>query len=276
MKQVIFTDLDGTLLDFNDYSYSTVEPFLPKLEAQGIPVVFCSSKTREEQEFYRQALDNRHPFITENGSAILIPTGYFSFDINQSLVLAYRVFQKEGYWVILLGETYDAVRSAIEQAQELVGIKLWGYKDLSLEKIKELTGLAYDFAQRAATRDYSETLLIGDKEGQPFDEFRAVLTERGFACVSGGKFHTVMGAESDKGKAVNILTKLYRREFGAVKTIGLGDSPNDLPLLAAVDRGYLVQKPGGNWSETPESQVTKVNRVGPDGWVKVANSIISV
>jgi len=276
MKQVIFTDLDGTLLDLQDYSYSTAQPVLPKLEALGIPVVFCSSKTRVEQEFYRQVLDNQHPFITENGSAIFIPKNYFSFTIGQSDNSEYLVDQRGNYFVIQLGETYDRVRSGIQLAKKKVGLELWGYGDLTMNEIKELTGLNSDFAQRAATRDYSETLLKGNKTGQPFEDFKAFLSKSGLSCVSGGKFHTVMGADSDKGKSVKLLTKLYQREFGYVETIGLGDSANDLPLLATVNHGYLVQKPGGKWSETTESNITKVSRVGPEGWVEVASSIISV
>jgi mannosyl-3-phosphoglycerate phosphatase family protein len=276
MKRVIFTDLDGTLLDFKDYSYSTVESVLPNLEALGIPVVFCSSKTRVEQEFYRQALHNYHPFITENGSAIFIPQSYFSFTIDQKDESEYLVDQRGNYYVIQLGKTYEYVRSGIQTAKKKVGLELWGYGDLTLDEIEEITGLNRNFAQRAATRDYSETLLKGNKTGQPFEDFKALLLKRGLSCVSGGKFHTVMGAGSDKGKAVQLLTKLYQLEFGSVETIGLGDSANDIPLLAAVDRGYLVQKQGGKWSDTIDNNITKVSRVGPEGWVEVASSIISV
>jgi len=276
MKRIIFTDLDGTLIDFNDYSYSTVQPVLPNLEALGIPVVFCSSKTRIEQEFYRQALHNQHPFITENGSAIFIPQSYFSFTIDQSDEFEYLVVQKGNYFVIQLGETYDYIRSGIETAKKKVGLELWGYGDLTLNEIKGLTGLNSDFAQRAATRDYSETLLKGNKTGQLFEDFKALLLKSDLSCVSGGKFHTVMGTGSDKGKAVKLLTKLYQLEYGSVETIGLGDSANDMPLLATVNQGYLVQKPGGKWSETIDNNITKVSRVGPEGWVEVANSIISV
>ncbi|MEM9676062.1 MAG: HAD hydrolase family protein, partial [Bacteroidota bacterium] len=180
------------------------------------------------------------------------------------------------YSVIRLGETYSYVRSKIQIAREQVGIDLWGYGDLTLKEIERLTGLDSSFAQRAATRDYSETLLKGNKIGQPFEAFKALLAESGLSCVSGGKFHTVMGAKSDKGKAVKLLTALYQREFGTVETIGLGDSANDIPLLAVVDRGYLVQKPGGKWSETTEPNITKIDKVGPEGWVDVAKSIISV
>lgn len=276
MKQVIFTDLDGTLLDFNDYSYSTVSPILPKLEEREIPVIFCSSKTKAEQEYYRSALDNQHPFITENGSAILIPVNCFSNKLISQINSKYYVEKKEDYWIIQLGEDYATVRKGIEKARNQVGIKLWGYGDLSLDEIQGLTHLDAEFAQRAANRDYSETLLKGDKEGKPFEDFVTLLQQRGLTCVSGGKFHTVMGANSDKGRAVEVLTTLYKQSFGEITTIGIGDSANDIPLLRAVDKAYLVQKPGGYWSEINDKVINKVERVGPEGWVEIAQSLISV
>jgi mannosyl-3-phosphoglycerate phosphatase len=86
------------------------------------------------------------------------------------------------------------------------------------------------------------------------------------SIVSGGKFHTVTGAGADKGAAVKRLNNLYREKYGEIVTIGLGDSANDAPLLAAVDHGYLLQKPGGVWQEMAVEGVERVAAVGPAGW----------
>lgn len=276
MKQVIFTDLDGTLLDFNNYSYSTISTILPKLEEREISVVFCSSKTKAEQEYYRSALDNQHPFITENGSAIFIPVNYFPNEVISQIKSKYQIEKKKDYWIIQLGESYLSVRKEIEKARNQVGIKLWGYGDLSMDEIQGLTHLNAEFAQRAANRDYSETLLKGDKEGKPFQDFVTLLKQRGLTCVSGGKFHTVMGVDSDKGRAVEVLSGLYKQTFGEMVTIGIGDSANDIPLLKAVDKAYLVQKPGGYWSEINDETISKVEKVGPEGWMEITQSLISV
>mgnify|MGYP001793009540 FL=1 len=158
MKSIIFTDLDGTLLDFQNYSYSVVESSVYQLQAQFIPVIFCSSKTKTEQQYYRKALHNTHPFIVENGSAVFIPVGYFPFRTSEK-VTDYTVTEIDGFEVIVLGETFSKVRQGIEQARREVDLQLWGYTDLSLKEIMEITHLESEFAQRAATRDFSETLL---------------------------------------------------------------------------------------------------------------------
>jgi len=73
---VIFTDLDGTLLDHCTYSYKEAEKALESIRRKNIPLIVCSSKTREEIEIYRKKLLNNGPFISENGGAIFIPEQY--------------------------------------------------------------------------------------------------------------------------------------------------------------------------------------------------------
>ena len=56
MSWIIYTDLDGTLPDFTTYSYQEAEKSVKLLADWNIPLVLCSSKTRVEQEVYRQVL----------------------------------------------------------------------------------------------------------------------------------------------------------------------------------------------------------------------------
>ncbi|MBP1733392.1 MAG: mannosyl-3-phosphoglycerate phosphatase, partial [Deltaproteobacteria bacterium] len=67
---VIFTDLDGTLLDSMTYSFEPARPALRKLKDLGIPLIICSSKTRLEIERYRQEFGSLYPFVAENGGGI--------------------------------------------------------------------------------------------------------------------------------------------------------------------------------------------------------------
>lgn len=69
---VIFTDLDNTLLD-SRYSYEDAKDVLEILKEKEIPIVFCSAKTKYEQEVIRKKIGIKDPFIVEDGSAIYIP-----------------------------------------------------------------------------------------------------------------------------------------------------------------------------------------------------------
>ena len=79
---IVFSDLDGTLLDGDDYSHDQALPALRLLRRRNIPLVLCTSKTRAEVEFHRRRLANRDPFVVENGGAVYVPEGYFPFPVD--------------------------------------------------------------------------------------------------------------------------------------------------------------------------------------------------
>ncbi|HEY4579910.1 MAG TPA: HAD-IIB family hydrolase, partial [Candidatus Acidoferrales bacterium] len=64
---IVFTDLDGTLLDYHTFSWTAANEALAEIERRRVPLVFCTSKTRAEIEALRRKIGNAHPFISENG-----------------------------------------------------------------------------------------------------------------------------------------------------------------------------------------------------------------
>lgn len=258
-KVVVFTDLDGTLLDPYTYSYHEVVPVITELKSREIPVVFCSAKTRAEQDVYRRELDINDPFIVENGGGIFIPKDYFSFPIEHTR-------ETECYYVIELGISYELVREKLKRVGKQLGLEIRGFGDLTAQEVSEDSGLSLELATRAKQREYDETFtIIGEDE----DKEKALqeMKEEGLNVTHGGRYLDAMGG-NDKGKAVDILTHLFRKEYGTLKAIGVGDSQNDLPMLAAVDVAVLVQKPGDYWEEIYLADVYRAEGVGPRGWVK--------
>jgi len=259
-KTVVFTDLDGTLLDASSYSFEAAIPALRLLRSKEIPLVVCSSKTRKEIEHYRKLLDNRHPFITENGGGIFIPAGYFRHDLTSSGM----PWTKEGiYKVINLGTRYERLREAMRELRS-EGFDVTGFGDMTAEEVAEATGLALEEAEMAKERDFDEPFLFnGSKE--EIKALEEAISKKGFSSTQGRFFH-ILG-DSGKGKAIAILAELYGKEFGCVITVGLGDSLNDAPMLECVDYPVLVKKPDG--SHYPRIQIAKLIRtdgIGPEGW----------
>ena len=137
-KVVVFTDLDGTLLDASSYSFTAAVPALRLLHEREIPLVICSSKTRTEIEHYRRLLDNHHPFITENGGGIFIPAGYFVHDPETSGM----PWTRDGnYKVINLGTPYLVLREALRDLKN-EGFDVTGFGDMTAGEVAEATGLA--------------------------------------------------------------------------------------------------------------------------------------
>lgn len=268
-KMVIYTDLDGTLIDFENYSYEITAPLVRKLESNGIPVVFCSSKTRVEQAYYREQIGVKSPFITENGSAVFIPKGYFPFEFAYQSII-------EDYYVIELGIPRAQILSKIADARTKSGAEVYGYHDLELDEIAQILKLPEEASKRASTRDYSETLIKGDKNADSFKKMTVLLEQDGLACTAGGKFHTVISNKSDKGNAVKVLHALFEKLYEGAVSVGLGDSANDKPLLAAVDKPFLVQKPGNWWDDIEVPNLVKVEGIGPEGWVKAVSDLTGI
>ncbi len=127
-KIVVFTDLDGTLLDHATYSHEPALPALQLLREQQIPLVLCSSKTRTEIEYYRRLLDNHDPFVSENGGGIFIPEGYFDLS---TLSPGLATSRDTGYVSIRLGAPYQSLRQTVKELQS-EGFALTGFGDMTL------------------------------------------------------------------------------------------------------------------------------------------------
>jgi len=56
--RVIFTDLDGSLLDHYSYSFAPAANYLERLESQQTPVIAITSKTRAEVLAIREQMAN--------------------------------------------------------------------------------------------------------------------------------------------------------------------------------------------------------------------------
>lgn len=255
---LVFTDLDGTLLDHTSYSFEPARPALRLLREKRIPLIICSSKTRAEIEPLRLELTNADPFISENGGAVFIPGGYFSQEIPSAR-------KESGYHVLELGTPYPRLREAISNLQAGHPDRLRGFGDLTVDEVAALTGLSRPEAALAKKREYDEPFLMD--EAASIGIVREMAEKSGLKITQGGRFFHLTG-NNDKGRAVRILRAVFEKEEGcSLKTIGLGDSQNDLPLLENVDFPVLVQKPGGRFDPSVRiNRLIRAGGVGPEGW----------
>jgi mannosyl-3-phosphoglycerate phosphatase len=261
---IVFTDLDGSLLDGTTYSYKAAIPALTALREQGIPLILVSSKTRAEMEPIRQRLDLHDPFIVENGGAVFVPHGLFDFPLE-------RMRTRSPYQVIELGLPYHMLREVLKQIEEAVETPLKGFGDLSVEAIMHVTGLSQADAILAKQREYDEPFLLRGPQALIEEVCRQIVT-RGLRWTKGGRLFHLTG-QNDKGEAASVLLRCYHRqqrmrgETERIETVGIGDSINDATLLAMVDYPILVQKPDG--IHEPDVQLSRMIRapgIGPVGW----------
>lgn len=254
MKKIIFSDLDGTLLDHENYSYEKAKNSLELLKKEEIPLIFCTSKTRAEIELWREKIGNKDPFVSENGGGIFIPKSYFPFDILYDK-------KRKNYFIINLGTNYRRLKKIIKLLRKKFEIK--SFLDMSIEEIVKDADLDLRQAELAKKREYviPFKILNKDQEKQVIE----YIKNQDLNVTKGGRYYHLMG-NNNKGEAVKILSQLYKKKFGDIYTVGIGDSENDFAMLDVVDSPYLVMKKDGSYAS---SKYTLAGGVGPAGWRKV-------
>ncbi len=250
---MVFSDLDGTLLDSHDYSFAAAAPALALLQDRDIPLVLCTSKTRAEVEVLRRRLGNHHPFIVENGGAVYLPHGTFDFDFACQR-------RTDDYQVIELGTPYAELLAELAALKQRTGIALRGFSDMSVAELARRTGLDPADAARAKEREFDEPFLLPEGADR-----RAVLAASSLPISQGDRFFHL--TSSDKGRAVSALLALYRQARPRLISIGLGNAGNDRALLAAVDVPILVGSSDDGYDrEVALPGLCLADGAGPSGW----------
>lgn len=259
-SNIIFTDLDGTFIDFETYSPDIAAPLSREIVDRGVPLVFCSSKTQAEQRALMDSIGFTIPCIVENGAGIYLPNAYKILD---DLPWAEM---EDGGRLISLGESSDNIRRHIRSVSEALDIDLKPYHEFSDKELSRITGLSEVGARRARERDFSET-LTASLDTETWNLVNAVLEPVGLHCLSGGRFHTVTSSDCDKGRALKLVVDGFESMTkGRWNSIGIGDSANDFDMLDSVDHPYLVQTPSGSWNDMDVPNLKHVSAIGPMGW----------
>ena len=262
---IVLTDLDGTLLDHESYSWEAARPALDRLCAEDTPCIFVSSKTRAEVESLRRATSNTHPYIVENGGALVIPNDYFRDCVPGSVMRA-------GAPTIEWGCHYTILVDALRQAAASSGCNVRGFHDMSVTEVARECAISEHDAELAKTREYDEPFLILNPDRA--EALREAIEAQGLGWTAGGRFQHITGA-NDKGKAVKLLLQQYEQAYGDVFSIGLGDSLNDIPLLQSVSLPYVMPtaRAGEIQLIVPRAQIAQAP--GPEGWNSTVLSMLS-
>jgi mannosyl-3-phosphoglycerate phosphatase len=264
-RLIVFTDLDGSLLNHGDYSWEAARPALEMIRDLGIPLVICTSKTRPEVEVIRAEIGCSGPFIVENGGGIFFPPGYENLPTGGTLVMG-------GMRCIPLGLPYARIRSFISEVQAEYAIR--GFGDMDIDEIARRTGLPPEKAALARARDFTEPFVLERKEDLPGLERSAHL--KGLMITRGGRFYHCMGFGNDKGGAVTLVKDIFTRHWQtSVTSVGFGDSPNDFPLLRAVDIPVLIPHEDGSFEDLSLQGLVRASHPGSRGWNEAALSIVT-
>ncbi len=264
---VVFTDLDGTLLEHDTYGWEEALPALDLCKRLFIPIILVSSKTRAEMDQLRLELSINGPFISENGGGI-----FFPFDSTTELPP--DAFLDGDLWKWSFGLPYSDLRRELDEIRGELGWDIKGFSDMTIDDISDLTGLDKRSARLAAMREFDEPFIILDQDPVDMGSLRKAAAQRGLTITEGGRFFHLNG-KNDKGQALQKLMSRYKRLHGNTVSVALGDSPNDFSMLECADYPVLVRSKRnfeGLKKRIPRLMIT--SEMGPKGWNKALLDIL--
>lgn len=249
---MIFTDLDGTLLDHHTYQYDAALPALVEINVRHYPLILTSSKTRAEIQTLHQELQLTSPFICENGAAI------YWREHNEWHCQSFSMSRVN-------------ILPILNQLRSQHDYRFTGFMDCNDEQIAQLTGLDISSAHLAAQRHYTEPLLWQDTK-ERLEEFLTHLAPFQLRGVQGGRFLSVMG-HFDKATAMQWL--IQQSGSNEITTVALGDSPNDLDMLQAANIAVVIKSTRSHELIINKPRwVIRTNESGPAGWQEAMNQIL--
>lgn len=268
-KALIFSDLDGTLLDHFTYKADDAYDTIAKLKSAGIPIILNTSKTQAELAKILKELALDTPFIVENGAAIFMPKSTFKEQPSDTT-------EVEHYWIKSFASSrefwIELLDSACADFQNLYE----SFSAMSVEKLSEITGLSLENATQAKQREYGEPIhWLGDEYTKNL--FIERLIDYGANVVQGGRFIHLSG-HCDKGQALIWLTERYRELFDTndIYTIALGDGENDIAMLEAAEIAVQIRSPVHDFPTLyrQNRQTIQTKDYGPAGWAEALNALL--
>lgn len=251
---LLFTDVDGCLLNKSDYDFRPAVPALDRLGRLGIPVILSSSKTGSELQALANELRLKTaPLICENGGTILWRR---PADCPRTKA----------------GVSRDRILNVLTELK--AGFRFRSFADLQLEGVMAATDLPAEQAAMALDRHSTEPLLWDD-DAVLIEAFREKLAQAQLTLTKGGRFWHVAG-KTTKGDAMKVVTEWYgSRADSDCLTIAIGDSPIDQSMLDIADYPIGIPAPDGSHNvDVAAPPGVLASNEGAEGWAASVSALL--
>lgn len=267
---MVFSDLDGTLLDHHTYAFDAALPAIEQLSKHAIPVIPTTSKTMSEVQKLMADIGIDGPFIFENGAGIAIPVDYLP---NKPLETALE----SAFFVMSFAPPRQQWQDLLTSLASSYADEFESFSTMTLSRIAELTGLNEEDAKLAADRKFGEPVKWLSTPSRQ-NAFIQTLIEHGAEPLIGGRFIHISTA-CNKGKAMQWLVQEIEQQFHqtGITSVALGDGNNDVDMLELADIAVRIPSPVNH-----RPQLKRTHNLfdpvgfGPIGWAEAIEQILSM
>ena len=252
-KVLIFTDLDGSLLDRDTFKFDKISKYIKDLISKGIFIIPNSSKTKKEIDSFNTELDEDLPFIVENGAAI-----YNLNLINASFPEKISLSRE-------ISEILDIFNNKISKKYKS---KCKFIKNLTSDKQLQIFGQSKEKVKLSMKREYSIPLLYDGSKAEKVDLIKSV-NNAGLSLHEGGRLINLCDKIS-KSQAMKHVVKIFKKiSKEELITVGVGDNFNDLDMLKNSDIPCLVFNDKFTMEKININNCLVSKKPAPEGWEEV-------
>lgn len=230
--RIVFSDVDGTLLDSRHRLSEKTLYSIKALQQKGIPFVIVSARAPSEIYPLHREYGFTSPVISYSGALIVDENGE---------VLRSEGFSKDTALEII-AFTED---NCLDCTWNIYSVDTWTVKDRSDARVRWIESIVKVSPTQADPKDMpenavvSKVLLICNPECIIGIEKKLKAAFGGLTVVkSSDVLIEIMQGGTDKGNAVKTLCRLW--DIPPEKTVAFGDNFNDIEMLEAVSVPFLM------------------------------------
>ena len=251
-KVLIFTDLDGTLLDRDTFKFDEIKQYLKKLLSKGIFIIPNTSKTEKEILKFNHELGSSLPYIAENGAVIS------GLDLLNSTLPNELILSREK------GDLLNIFKNSVPLNLQH---KCRWLSEMNKKKQSLIFGLENEKLKLALDRKYTIPFLFEGNKNEKKELYK-IVKKKGLALQEGGRVINLTD-KINKAKALKVFVRFFKKNNKNVKTIAVGDNYNDLDMLKISDFPCLVFNDKFTLDQIPINDLITTNKPSPEGWADV-------
>lgn len=260
MNLIIFSDIDGTIMNHDNYSTGNLDGFFEKIKNE-VDIIFNTSKTFEEVVILNKKLNINNPFIVENGACIFFPKDYV---VKKDLNI--KLFQHKNYFGYKLTKLCPkTIENNFFDLKKKYNFSF--YNELSEQKFFEVTNLKKNNAKKSKKRLFTNPILWEDSESKFMDFKSEILSmNKNYHVVKGGRFIHISD-NYNKGTATKEFLKIIKKSDKLLyKTVSLGDSESDVCMLELTDYSCIIKTKRKKISLKKSKNNYFSTTMAPEGW----------